>query len=201
MLVEGKVGPVVASDQSMNELRQGRSAELLVADAHGRYTEATYRGLLYSASNQAAQAVSVALATTYTGLCIANPLGNQKNVAILGAQFALSSAPVAIASLHLIGGYSATANVTLTTAGIATSNLLGVGPIATAKVATAATIPTPTYLIPIGGGFTAAALPSTTPLWIDLGGIFVLPPGGFIAIGALTTVTGFGGFVWEEIPL
>jgi hypothetical protein len=36
------------------------------------------------------------------------------------------------------------------------------------------------------GGFTAAALPSTSPALIDLAGMWVVPPGGFIAIGALT---------------
>jgi len=70
-----------------------------------------------------------------------------------------------------------------------------------AKADTQATIVNPYYLMPMGSGFTAAALYATTPNWIDLGGAFIVPPGGWIAWGALTAVTGFGGFMWEEIPI
>lgn len=123
----------------------------------------------YTATNQAAQAVSVA--------------------------------PAGIASLHLIAGYSATVDVTHTTPlaapGIRNS-LLGVGLAATAKADSAATIVSPGYLIPLGSGFTAGALYGTTPAWIDLDGLVVIPPGGWIALGALTAVTGFAGFAWEE---
>jgi hypothetical protein len=35
----------------------------------------------------------------------------------------------------------------------------------------------------------------------DLGGLIIIPPGGFVAIGALTAVTGFGALVWEEQPI
>lgn len=198
------VGPQSLADGANPVARGGRMGEGIVQLLHGKYYEQTVRGNVFSASNVAAQAVSVALATTYTGLCISNPLGNTKNLAILGCQYALTAAPAAIASLHLIAGYSATTNVTHTTPlaapGIQNS-LIGTGPASTAKADSAATIINPGYLIPLGSGFTAAALYGTTPLWIDLGGIFVLPPGAWIAIGALTAVTGFGGFTWEEVAV
>lgn len=204
MLAEVRVGPIVAADGSVQPARADRTGATTVTDAHGRYSEAARLGNLFSASNVAAQAVSVALTTTYTGLCISNPLGNTKNLSILGCNYALTVAPAAIASLHLIAGYSATTNVTHTTPlaspGIQ-NNLIGTGAPATAKADSAATIVNPTYLIPLGSGFTAAALYSTTPSWIDLAGQFVLPPGAWIAVGALTAVTGFGGFTWEEIPI
>jgi hypothetical protein len=31
--------------------------------------------------------------------------------------------------------------------------------------------------------------------------MFTIPPGGYIAIGALTAVTGLGHWVWEEKPI
>jgi hypothetical protein len=205
ILVDTRTGPVVQTDGSGDApLRQDRTGALVVADAHGRYAESAWRGLLYTASNQAAQAVSVALATTYTGLCISNPLGNTKNLVMLGCNYALSVAPAAIAPLFLIGGYSATANVTHTTPLIApgiVNALIGTGSPSSAKADSAATIVNPGYLLPLGSGFTAAALYATTPAWIDLGGLIVLPPGGWIAVGALTAVTGFGGFAWEEVQL
>lgn len=184
--------------------RGGRSGELITADAHGRYQEAATRGNVFLAHNVAAQAVSVALATTYTGLCLSNPLGSGKNLALLAAQFAISVAEVAIASQHLIGGFSATTAVTHTTPlaapGIQSTFLNGVAQ-SIAKADSAATIPTPGYLLPLRSGFTAGALggPGMGSL-IDLGGLIIIPPGGFIAIGALTAITGFGALVWEEIP-
>lgn len=204
MLSEIRVGPGVGNDGTVSPGRATKTLASVVSDAHGRYQEAALRGKLFSASNVAAQAVSVALTTTYTGLCLSNPIGNTKNLVLLGCQYALSVAPAAIASLHLIAGYSGTTNVTHTAALAAPgiqNNLIGTGQPSTAKADTQATIVNPGYLIPIGSGFTAAALYGTTPLWIDLGGLFVLPPGAWVAIGALTAVTGFGGLAWEEVDV
>lgn len=204
MLAEIRTGPQIASDGTQNVARADRTGAMVVADAHGRYHESAIRGQLFNASNQAAQAVSVALATTYTGLCISNPLGNTKNIVLLGVNYALTAAPAAPSSIHLIGGYSATTNVAHTVAlaspGIQ-NGLLGTGQASTAKVDSAATIVNPGYLLPLCGAFTALALPSTPPMWIDLGGVIVLPPGAWAAIGALTTITGFGGFTWEEVAI
>ena len=201
MLSELKVGPIAGADGTVGIQRATKTGATVCSDAHGRYQEAAIRGRLFSGSNSAAQAVSVALATTYTGLCLSNNLGNMRNLVLLGCQFALSVAPAAIASLHLISGYSATANVTHTTPVTPRNNLIGTGAAGVGTLDSAATISTPTYLISLGSGFTAAALYGTTPSWIDLGGAFVIPPGGFIALGALTAVTGFGSFIWEEVDI
>ena len=166
----------------------------------------------FTASNVAAQAVSVALTTTYTGLCLSVAPGRNKRLKMLAAQYALSVAPAAIASLHLIAGGSSAGIVTHTTdlaapgiqsadigqdSGVASSS---VGSVANAD--SAATVVNPYYLMPLGSGFTAAALYATTPILVDLEkyGIYV-KPGGWIAWGALTAVTGFGGFIWEEVDL
>lgn len=182
----------------INATRQG---DLVISQGAAPYQELALRAFLYSASNTAAQAVSVALATTYTGLCLSNPINSGYNLVLLGCNYALTAAPAGIASLHLIAGYSATADVTHTTPGTIRNNLIGVGVDSIAKVDTAATISTPYYLVSLGSGFTAAALYATTPNWIDLKGQYVIPPGGFIAFGALTAVTGIGSFSWAEIPV
>lgn len=204
MLSELVVGPSKVADGVQSRQRSTRMGATAVADVHGKYYEAVSRGNVFLAHNVAAQAVSVALATTYTGLVLSNPLGNDKNFAILAAMYALSVAPAAIASLHLIGGASLTTLVTHTTPlaapGIQNA-LLGSAAVSSAKADSAATIPTPGYLLPLEHGFTAAALPNHAMPWVDLGGLIVLAPGGFIALGALTAVTGFGGLVWEEIPI
>ena len=202
-----RVGAVVGGVGSAPPFTASIMGASRTSDAHGRYMNAALEGRLFTASNVAAQAVSVALTTTYTGLCISNPAGSGKILALLGCQYALSVAPAAIASLHLIAGYSAAGIVTHTTPlaapGIQSAIINGGGFSANsaAKVDSAATIVNPYYLMPIGSGFTAAALYATTPSMIDLGGWPIIPPGGWVAFGALTAVTGFGGFLWEELPL
>lgn len=203
MLNQVKVGVQSVADGTDAYMRGGRGGETIVSNLNPRYYEMASRGNVYSASNTAAQAVSVALTTTYTGLCISNPIGSGFNLAIIGAQYALSVAPAAIASLHLIAGYSATSNVTHTAA-LASPGIqslkIGANNDSIAKADTQATIVNPTYLLSMGSGFTAAALYATTPSWNDLGGAIVVTPGGWIAWGALTAVTGFGSFAWMELP-
>lgn len=199
---EGTAGPIIVGDGALLSTRYDKTRATVVTDAHGRYAEAARRGNLFVAHNVAAGALSVALATTYTGLCLSNPLGSVKNAELLGIGFALTVAPAAIASLHLIGGYSATANVVHTTplAAPGIQNcLLGTGAASSMKADSSATIPTPGYLLPFAGGFTAAALPSSPLVWMDVAGLLILPPGAFVALGALTAVTGFAALVWEEI--
>lgn len=165
---------------------------------YGELYEASRRKDLFVAANQAAQAVSVALATTYTGICLSNDAAGTKNLVLLRASFALSVAPAAIASLHLIGGTGA---VTHTTPLTPENTRIGGGATVVGKADSAATIPTPRYLFPLMSGFTAAALPNFTMPTYQFRGEWIIPPGGFIAIGALTAVTGFGGFIWAEAPL
>jgi hypothetical protein len=165
---------------------------------YGDLFEAGQRKEFFVASNQAAQAVSVALATTYTGICLSNDAGATKKLVLKRAAFALTVAPAAIASLHLIGGSGA---VTHTTPLTPESTVIGSGASAVGKADSAATIPTPRYLFSLANGFTAAALPGFTMADFEFKGEWVIPPGGFIAIGALTAVTGFGSFVWAEAPL
>lgn len=199
--LNGQVGPQSGNDGAQLPVRQGNSGEVIVQNLHGRYYEQVMRGNVYGASNQAAQAISVALNTTYTGLCLSNPLNSGKNLVLLSVGYALTVAPVAIASIHLIGSSSPSTNVTHTAAVSPVNMLLGNSGTASAKVDSQATIPTPIYLMSLMGGFTAGALPSSPNALFDIAGQIVIAPGGFVAIGALTAVTGIGSFTWEEVAI
>lgn len=180
-------------------LRSSKERALVVATSSGIYAEDSSRAQIFNSANQAAQAVSVALATTYTGFLLSNPVNSGWDLIPLLMGFALSVAPVAPAPIGLIQGFSATGGVTVGTTPLVSSNNYigsagGIG-----KTFSAATIVTPTWLAPaMQGGFTAGAFPSTTPFF-DLNGAITIPPGGFIAIGALTAVTGLGFMFWKEV--
>jgi hypothetical protein len=197
----GSVGPFRAALGADTVIRLGADSETIMQQLHARYVEQTVRGNIFSAANQAAQAVSVALATTYTGLCLYNPVGSGKILVPNKIKYALSVAPAAIATLGLITGYSATGGVTaLTTRLSVQATQIGSAAVGVGIALSAATIVTPTWLQQLLDGFTAAALPAPTAP-IDLDGLYAIYPGGFIAVGALTAVTGLGSIAWEEIPM
>lgn len=200
-----KVGAQSASDGQGSPFRGTAEGGLVTQSFLGKYHEAARRGIMFTAANVAAKATSVALTTTYTGLCISNPAGSGKNLVMLGFQYAISVAEAAIATQHLIAGYTSAGVVTHTEALAAPgirNCLIGSGTASVANADSECTIVSPGYLMPVRGGFTAGALggPGTGTI-IDLDGMFVIPPGGWIANGSLTATTGFAGFVWAEVSI
>jgi hypothetical protein len=200
MNIKGQVGIQLLNDGAEQTVRMTKLAALVVQELHGRYYEQVYRGNVYSAANQAAQASSAALATTYTGLCLFNPPNSGVNLVLNKVKWALSVAPAAISTIGLISGFSASGGVTAQTTKLTvTQNVIG-GPPGRGIALSAATIVTPVWLAQLVDGFTAAALPSPSPI-VDLEGIYIIPPGGFVAIGTLTATTGLGFISWEEVQI
>ena len=198
-----KVGPQTGSDGQSTPFRGDKSGALVTHGVHGKYSESVLRGHCFVASNVASQAISVGLTTTYTGLAVSNPAGSGKNFIMLGAQYGIYVAEVAIATWHLIGGYSAAGVVThgtpLAAPGILNA-FIGAGSATVANADSACTTVNPYYLAVIRSGFTAGALGGPGGgSWIDLDGMFCIPPGGWIGFGAPAAITGWGTFFWEEV--
>ena len=194
--------PATQSSGSQPYARGGQQSEIVISELMPRYYELARNSQLFWSASQAATAISVALATTYTGLCISNPAGNTKNIIPIKVGLALSVAPVAIAPIGLITGYLSTGVVTHTTPLTPASNVIGTGPAPTAKADAAATlVGTPAWTEMLVGGFTASALPASSPALIDLEGSLIIPPGGYVAIGALTAVTGLWSMAWAELDI
>lgn len=182
--------------------RAGQMGDMILSELQARYYEQAYRNHSFWAANQAAQAVSAALATTYTGICLNNPAGSQVNLVPKKLAYVMTAAPAAIASIGVILGYAAGGITAHTTPLTPQSSKVGVGPAPVGKVDAACTlVGTPMWGPQIQGGFTAAALPSVGPNMVDLDGLFIIPPGGYIALGALTAITGLGFISWDEVPL
>lgn len=200
--IQGLVGPVAVANGANPTTRLGRNADQIVSELHGRYYEQAYSQNLFIGANTAATTTSVALATTYTGLCLNNPAGNTKNLVLLKASVALAAAPAAIAPILLGTGYNAAGVTTHTTPLTPFSTLIGTGPAATGKVDAACTLPTaPVYTMPMVGGFTAATLPATSPAVLDFEGSIILPPGAYAMILTVTATSLFGAMIWEEVTI
>lgn len=203
MQFEVTVGPqaAAAGDGTALGARGGRTGDVIVSELHGRYFEQMRSGRMFSAANIAAQAVSVALSTTYTGLLLYNPVNSGKLLVPNKVKFALSVAQVAIATIGLLSGYAATGGVTsATTPLISRSNQIGNSAVGVGVSLSAATITTPVYTAQMFDGFTAGAFGAPQGM-LDLEGVFGLLPGAFIGIAALTAVTGLGFISWEETDL
>ncbi len=182
--------------------RIGNQNDRIVSQLHGKMYEQCLRLNLFGAASQAATTTTIALATTYTGLCLSNPAGNTKNLVPRQVMAALSVAPAGIAPMAVGGGYAAAGVVTHTTPLTTYCMKLGNGQAATGLADAAATlVGTPRVIMPFLGGFTAAALFATTPAIMDLEGSIIIPPGAYVFVYTLTVAVGLFGITWEEVPV
>lgn len=209
MINEGKVGPQTNSDGSQNTIRTTKDGSTAVANALADYQELAVRGQVFQGANQGpgGTTTTVGLATTYTGLCLNNPVNSGKNLVLLGCGFSIVGAPAALSTIGLMGGYTQAGVVTHTTPLVPLSTFLNQN-VATgvAKVDSACTLPTaPTVLeafgtIPITGATAQVVNPPFSGGNYDFKGAYIIPPGGYVAIYTSTVVTIIGSFKWAEVP-
>ncbi len=208
MPLQGQVGPQAnTADGIQTNLRTGRLGDLIASQLHARYYESAYRRAQFIAANQTGVATTVGVATTYTGLCLSNPLGSAVNLVLqkVGVSF-----PVAVAaglSYGLMVGFNGSTNVTHTTPSTTLRNSFLGGASPVGLVDTAATLPAAPTVSHIFGAVGTAAMtaPATLPpCFYELDGSIILPPGGYCAIftSAASGALGFlGSFGWEEAPV
>lgn len=195
------LGAIVPND------RIGKMGDKIVSQLHGKLFEAAVTQTLFHAANQAVTATTVALATTYTGICLSNPVGSGKYIQVVGAGYAFVVAPAAPVAVGIMVGSNATTDVTHTTPLTPRCSMIGSGATSSAKVDAAATLPTaPTIERILGvvdtGAITVATQSASSTQAIE-GGI-LLGPGSYAAIYT-STASGasafLGSFQWIEFPV
>jgi hypothetical protein len=199
MMIRGQQFGAVGSFSPLTATQSGSQR---VAFGDAQYFDPAHRRQIFWASNQVAATWSVALNATHTGLVVSNPIGSSVDLVMVSASFALSVAPAGIATIGLFTGFYPLGLTVHTTPETPLSSFIGPDtPTGQARADAAATLPgTPRWVMPIQGGFTAGALPATSPSNVDLKGLFIIQPGAYFGIGALTAVVGFGGLMWVEVP-
>lgn len=200
----GIVGPVKYIDgTTVNSDRYGRFGDKIVSELQGRYYENCSRGNIYFACSQAVATTTVGLATTYTGLCLSNPIGSATNIALLWASVIQSVVQATQIEGYLLAtGSSSTTNVTHTTPGTVYTGLVGAANNnSVAKVDTAATLTgTPVYTAPLTN--TATSTQNGPGEWAEFAGMITLAPGGYVCFATPTQASVAGlwlGFVWAEV--
>lgn len=183
-------------------VRMGQQGDQIVSELHARYYEQTVRGRMFSVNTQGtAITTTAALATTWTGLGIANAAGSGVNLVLnkfTATQFAVGAA----ATIGILGGAG-----TLAASLMIQSRSIGSGTLASTSVTASAgaTISTPLLITTFGslGSVATTGYGLENGLYVDLEGSIIVPPGSFIGTytSIVTTSALNFGFTWEEVPI
>ena len=200
MLNQVTPGVRLYSDGDQAIARGGRQGEQMISQLHGKYYEQVYRGNVYSLNTQGTNvSTTAALATTWTGLGIANPTGSGKNLVLLMFCFTQFAAGAA-GSVGILGGTGA-----LTATLTPQNRLIGAVNSSVARGSATDTISTPLYIAAYGsiGSVATTGYGLVPGIFIDVAGSIVIPPGSFIGsyTGVALTSAANIQYVWEEVPL
>lgn len=206
MINELRVGALAQTDGSQLIARAGKTGETIVSSAHGDFYEAASRSTMYHGAILG-QVTTVGLATTYTGLCLSNPVASPVNLVITKVGCSFTVAFAAAATICIATGYNIATNVTQTTPVTPRNNRFNGAGGGWGLLASAATLPTaPTNNIVIGAGLTGAitTAPYSGPAIVEVDGSIILPPGAYALITTSTASGAAGGnfsFQWEEVTI
>ncbi len=196
-LTWGKMGLQYLTSGQFGPLRLSHSGALVVSQG-GKYADAALAGRVFNVANQAAIATTAALATTWTGLCVGNPVGSGVNVRLIAFGFPLTLAGPAAGAIGIMTGTQTT------TASLTPRNALIGGPASKVYANAGQTIGTPVLDRVVGSYGTAATTAfQVMPAYIDLDGAIVVTPGTFAATYTTTACTAafIFSFTWEEVPI
>jgi hypothetical protein len=203
-----RVGPQSAADGSYTQNRSGKTGDQVVSQAHGKYYEASHRGVLFAACEQGSGvAPGTALGTT-AALVLYNPQGSGKRLSIKKIAVGYISGTLGAGTLYHCINNSATQ--TAPSSGTALTPVASdVGntatPVGVAKAG--ATVVQPVAYRPfvtLSAELASTASPMQD-LYEDLDGEIVLEPGtsyqlqSVAAAGSTPKIT--AGITWEEISV
>lgn len=224
--IRGRVGPDVLADGAEGKARQGRSAELIFQELHGRFYETNFRGALFSGgmtmtSISNATYTLATLGNTVTPIAgVWNPSTSTVNLVMLQAVLAVSQTALQATGP---GGFVWAMSVGNTAISTGAAPLNRKSLALSGSFAKDLTNTTPTGLTnnlvvrfasALGGGSAigtaflatqAGAQTVQAPANVEnLDGSIIVPPGGFLALLATLTPVGHSAassLVWEEVAL
>ena len=202
MQIEAKVGPQVVGDGSVTLPRLTKDGTASVADAHGRYQEAVYRGNVFIGANLGGTPVTTqaGLSATTPALTLYNPANSGKLGVLISVTVDITSSPAAAAGLMLAVNAPTAAAPTATTLATQqnayTSNL-STPSLSCYRIATLAAAPVAIRFI---GGTTGAAAIGGVQLVDHVDGEIIVGPGVALSIQSTSAAAILTSFAWEEIP-
>lgn len=204
-----RTGASFQTDGAVAQARGGKTGEMVMASAHGKYAEATTRGNCYSASVGAAGvAPGTALGTT-AAFTLYNPKGSGKRLIVNKCSIAFISGTLGAGALFYCANNDGTAAAPSSgTALTPTNNDIGAANNSVAVPRAGGTLPVnPTILRPFASvdAETTSSVYGVRPAVEDLDGEFVLEPGCALSVegvaAAGTTPLVSIGMSWEEVQV
>ena len=200
LIVETRVGPTGFQSDGVTQQypRTSRMGAWVTTPAHGKYAEASLRGRLYCAANQAEVTYGTALTATAVTFTLYNPIGSPVDLSLLQIGIATRTSSTA-------GHLLLAANVNNTAAAPATNTELTIrnckldGSAGYAKVYSATTLPAApvAILALLSMGVTVTGEGN----FVDVDGAITLGPNTAVTVQGITVVgTGILSMVWEEVP-
>jgi len=183
-----------------------RQGALLTSGLHGRYYEQVRRGNVFCARAIVTAPVIFSTAAGTGGPLLYNgtSAASGVNLVLLGLSITSTVVTTVAAALGITGGPT-TAPGTTTAIDTSTNCLIG----GATHQASAYRIGTPsaagTFFAPLASVHTGAlTVDNTNTAYIDLGGLFICPPGSFVSVAASTTASTLVAqmaLFWEEVPV
>jgi hypothetical protein len=189
------------AEESEHAIRIGPQGGTVTQPIHGQLFLGAYNEHAFHASNTGAagQTTTVALATTYTGLVLSNPVGSNVLLSVNEVHAAFNIVFTAAAFIGVFVGYHASTDVVHTTPVTAHSDKVGTGGTGKANCDSAATLPIAPHINTVFGEVVASEADSFEHTFS--GGV-LLPAGAFMGIYT-STASGTNGLLgsidWEEI--
>ena len=214
MQLQGYVGApsnTSAADGTSPIVLQGKQAELIVAELHGKYYTQAYRNNLFNGSTAIGGVTVPAYNTTGNVFGLWNPAGNTKNAVLVSLDIGLVSGALIMSNWTLsqslnAGSALATGGISAFTAGTPVGGNIGVsGGNSVRFTPSAATTLAATFLMTLGLSFntTTTTTNYATSLHYDFDGKVIVPPNAAVwvtnnaASGAVADLSLF----WEEVPV
>ena len=222
--IEGQVGVQTLSDGVSATLRQGRTAELIASQLHGRYYEQNFRGAVFSGGMNLTSISNVIWSTQLDATAkpivgVWNPSTSPVHLVILQAFLGVTiTAATSVGGAPYVWATStANAGLTLGSTPLNRKSLVATGSFAKDMSGIALTgltnVPVVRNVSALGSGSagnysqvdTAVGFsPSFVPSFENIDGAWIVPPGGLLALFATTTPVAHSaasGIVWEEVVI
>jgi hypothetical protein len=190
---------ISANDSSNLPALMGKAGEQILAELHGKWYTAAYRGRVFSTGVLIAGVTIPVNTTTAPTFTLFNPLGSGVNLELISLDVGWPAAAASVAGTLL--GTTGVQTPTSVTAGNIYSTLIGAGAVPQGKFYTAATIVAITQHMPL------ITISTTTdvmaPSHVDFDGAVILAPGSLFTLTStpVQTAVALPAMRWCEWPI
>ena len=216
MLIEARVGPIAQTSIANGNIipqRAGQLGEVITSRLHGDFYEQTYRGNIFlGASNTSSTLTNGYLSTTYSGLCLYNPIASLVNLVLLKVGYSYIQIPTNAFTIGLMCGNGTNSDIYFKYPQKTFNGFIGGANLNVATglmgqanfIITLNSTPVVTHIFSsVTTGSASNAIGYGNQI-VDLDGAIILSPGSYVAFysSADNPIPAFqGSFCWEEVPL